>query len=503
MSALLTLESIRSCLTQHGLFSPDTRLVAAISGGSDSMALLYGLHLLQREAGFTLSVCHVQHGLRGEASLADEQLVQDTCRQLGTPCTVYTAQLGGDLHQPGMETRARDQRRKFYAKEMAAQQAQALLLAHHLDDQAETLLLHLLRGTGGNGLCGMQESSPFADGIMLRPFLALSKQQLLEALAAWDVPHREDASNQEALTLRNTLRLAILPQLEGLWPGCTQRMAQTARLLRRDEEALQQQAESLYEETKLCNSGGLHALSLHALQRAPKAVSIRTLRLWYTAGVKRAGFTPQEQSLSAEDSEALLTLALAKETTAAALNLPFDLQASTSGSFLHLQRQNGKPLFACPPQAICLETLCKMAMEAPYTLPLPGWEISLGCQPLELHAALAMPETKPSSAMTVYLPLPLTDGCLLRTPRPGDIIRPMGAPGHKPLRRYLTDRKIAPPFRPLLPVLAKDNTILWIPGLCTAQALVYQPGVACLCLSLTQPPPYLPSTTCKGDDHHG
>ena len=145
MSAVRTLDALRQCLSLHHLLRPDACLVAAVSGGSDSMALLSALCLLRRETGFSLHACHVQHGLRGEASFLDEQLVRDFCQSHSISLTVHTAQLGGDLHLPGMETRARNCRRAFFAQAMADLHADALLLAHHQDDQTETLLMHLLR----------------------------------------------------------------------------------------------------------------------------------------------------------------------------------------------------------------------------------------------------------------------------------------------------------------------------------------------------------------------
>ena len=214
MSASKTLTALRECLQRHQLLSADACLVAAVSGGSDSMALLAALHHLRQEAGFALHACHVQHGLRGDDSLEDERFVRGFCQSMGVPLTVHIADLGGDLRLPGMETRARECRYAFFADEMRRLSANALLLAHHQDDQTETLLMHLLRGAGTNGLAGMRPAAPFACGLLLRPFLSLSKADLLAALTRWNISYREDASNQETLTLRNALRLQVLPLLE-------------------------------------------------------------------------------------------------------------------------------------------------------------------------------------------------------------------------------------------------------------------------------------------------
>lgn len=505
MSAAKTLGALRDCLQSHSLLRPDTRLLAAVSGGSDSMALLAALQHLQQETGFSLYACHVQHGLRGEASRQDEQLVRDFCQRHSIPLTVHTAALGGDLHLPGMETRARECRYRFFTAEMQRLSGDGLLLAHHQDDQAETLLMHLLRGAGANGLGGMRPAMPFAAGKLLRPFLALSKAELLAALAQWQVPFREDASNQEALTLRNALRLRVLPLLEEWSPGCTGRMAQTACLLQQDEDALNRQTVRLIREEVLM-ADGLHAIALEPLRRMEEAYALRALRLWYDEGRRLAGTEPDERSLSAADSQRLLAFINAADAPGP-LNLPGNLQACRGSRWLHLTRQDGAPADEKPlPEPLSLLPLLRPAGTdgtREGTLLLPGWNVRNAHSTLILSLDTATPAEAPASALTAYLPMALARECVLRTPRPGDIIHPLGAPGAKPLRRYLTDRKIDLPFRPWLPVLAKDDTILWIPGLCTAQPLAHQPGTPCLRLTLNQTPPYLPATIRKGDERHG
>ena len=132
MSAALVLAALRRSLAL--LPGQRATLLAAVSGGCDSMALLCGLHLLSSEMGFALHACHVQHGLRGESSLADERLVREACALRGIPLWVHKAHLGGDLHLPGMETRARKCRRAFFEADVKDLHAKALLTAHHRDD---------------------------------------------------------------------------------------------------------------------------------------------------------------------------------------------------------------------------------------------------------------------------------------------------------------------------------------------------------------------------------
>ncbi len=494
MSAAPVIDALRDCLKAQGLYRRDAVLLAAVSGGSDSMALLSGLCRLRQEAGFTLHACHVQHGLRGADSLADEALVRRWCEHNVVPLTVHTAQLGGDLHAPGMESRARDCRYAFFAQALQAHAAHALLLAHHQGDQAETVLMHLIRGAGANGLSGMQPTTPFAGGLLLRPFLSLNKDTLRAALLEWNVPYREDASNQETITLRNALRLQALPLLEQLSPGCTGRMAQAAALLAMDESALQTQSNDFLRSFALTPGGGVHALPRSPLGRLAPAVAIRALRRWYRQGAACAGLSPEERSLCAADSQRLLSLCPGDS-----LNLPGNLKAICTDGWLHLLRQDDAPLAAAPTQ----ETpLFPLSATAESSLSLPLWSCPApdgGRQPLTLTFSRCVPGTPPTDALTAHLPPELLPGCTLRTPLPGDSIHPLGAPGSKPLRRYLTDRKIDAPFRGCLPVLAQGSEILWIPGLCTSQQLAHVPGQLCLCITLSPTPPYLPTPSQKGD----
>ena len=487
------MHALQCSLAQNGLWKPGAVLLAAVSGGSDSMALLSGLHALQQVTAFSLHALHVQHGLRGADSLADEQLVRDFCAQHAIPLTVHQADLGGDLHLPGMETRARDCRLAFFAAEMQRLHGDALLLAHHQDDQAETVLMHLLRGAGANGLAGMRAAGPFAGGLMLRPFLELPKEELRKALRDWGIPFREDASNQEAMTLRNALRLQVLPLLEELSPGCGGRIARTARLLRRDEETLNDQAARQIRDHLLLMDG-LHAIALEPLRRMDGAVALRALRLWVQEGLKLCGSEPDERWLSAADSQQLLDFVCTEEGSDR-LNLPWGLQAFRGSRWLHLIRQNGDPLAEAPLQ----EPIPLMSLPEQGGLLIPDRNLPNCPHLLSASLSVETPAAPPESARTVFLPPEMAEGCVFRSPLPGDTIHPLGAPGGKPLRRYLTDRKIDPPFRERLPVLAMGSQILWIPGLCTAQMLAHRPGQRIIRIHATETPPYLPISLCKGD----
>lgn len=447
--------AVRRALENAELFREGAGLLCAVSGGADSVVLLHALCRLRAEVGFRLEASHVQHGLRGEASLEDERFVRTLCADLDVPLHVEDAGLSGGMDAPGVEARARESRRAIFARQMDALSMDAVLVAHHRDDQAETVLMRLLRGAGADGLSGMQERVAFGRGMMLRPFLNLGKRELVQTLAEEKLPHREDESNQSPLTPRNALRLEVIPAMERLFPGASAHIVDAAEALEADARCLDVQAKRLYE-TSRADLFPLHALRRGPLENAPEALMRRVLRRWFWEGMALCGPLPDERALSHSDTLALTSLARAGagETH----NLPGGLKAVAGQGYLYLLTQQDEPLRPVPAAPCLPVTACGKSYIVDFT---------------HVTQTPAGPDA-PVPAHTgevVLTPQVLTLTPVLRHPRSGDWIRPMGAPGAKPLRRFLTDRRIDPPLRPYLAVLAVENEVLWIPRLCASERL--------------------------------
>lgn len=208
------LETLRKFWVQ---VAPEGRVFLAISGGVDSMVLLEGLHRLGGEK--RLHVVHVNHSLRGEESDGDESMVRARAAALGIPFTVRA--LDWSREKPS-QNRCRERREAIF-RELCAAPSDRVWLAHHLNDQAETLFLRLLRGTGARGLRGMLP----VNGIKVRPFLTLEKATLLAAAAEWGVPWREDSSNRSTRYERNWVR-EIFSLVETRRPGFQGKLAALA-----------------------------------------------------------------------------------------------------------------------------------------------------------------------------------------------------------------------------------------------------------------------------------
>ena len=439
--------ALKDALTKASLLTPEASLLAAVSGGSDSLALLYGLTLLRNEVGFHLYAVHVEHGLRGKSALEDAAFVEEFCQARHVPLFLYHAELTGAMDSPGAEARAREARRHFFHEAMAACQGNALLTAHHQDDQAETVLMHLLRGAGSKGLGGIRPTLPFGSGLLLRPFLDIPGVYLSNALIQADQVWQKDETNEEPCCLRNRLRLGIFPSLNALQPQAATHIAQAAKKLQWDEDCLSQLADQLLRSARQPWPIG-NAVNKEPLRNAPKAIALRALRLWFSVEN-----TTQEHSLSYEDSLELYALLL--ETSGKSINLPGNLRVTSSETHLHLEKQTE----AVPDPPSLFQPLSSQISD--YSL---GAHFHFTLTPFD--PADELPDGRKSLILSEPL---LLAGLSLRTSAPDDRILPFGAAGHKPLRRYFSDHKVPLPFRSAWPVLATNNNIFWVPGIGAAE----------------------------------
>lgn len=397
-------------------------VLAGVSGGADSVALLLALVVLRDECGLQVNAVHVNHGLRGAASDGDEAFVRALCCEKAVPLCCFRA----DPPQHPGEAWAREARYGFFREAMRQTGAEALVLAHHRDDQAETLLLHLLRGAGLEGLTGMaRETVP--DGMrVIRPLLDISRAELREALTESGQAWREDATNEDTKYLRNAVRLELLPLMERLAPGAAVRLAQTASLLRADANALGSRAAQFL--TENAGEDWLDAAALAALDEGMRA---RVVRAWW----QRACGTALDQ----RQTKALADLARAGR--GAACSLPERRTGLRGWRCIHL----------IPP-------------EAPE--PLPSVLVTAEGAAFGGFTLTLLPGTEvPGDGKTSQrLPRTMVAGCEVRTRRQGDFIRPFGSAGSQSLQDYLVNRRIDAPFRDRIPLLCRGSEVLLVCG---------------------------------------
>ncbi len=242
-------EQVERAIKARLLFRPGQRILVAVSGGVDSIALLHILHELSRESGWKLTAAHLNHQLRGSSSLADERLVRRTARDLKLPLVVARADVLGfsKRHKLSIEMAARKLRHDFLARAAVRRKIAGVALAHHIDDQIELFFLRLLRGTGSEGLAGMRwrKPSPSNPAVeLVRPLLNCSKEALCEYAAQQRLRFREDCSNSSLEFQRNRVRHELLPLLRRKYqPGLNETILRLMDILAAESELVTATAE--------------------------------------------------------------------------------------------------------------------------------------------------------------------------------------------------------------------------------------------------------------------
>lgn len=220
---------------RHALLPAGGRVLAAVSGGPDSVCLAHWLSVQARRKRLTVKLVHIHHGLRGRESDRDAAFVLKLGLSLGLPVAVLHADVKGLARARGMglEEAGRKERYRLLATHARRGRFCAVATGHQLDDQAETVLLHLLRGTSLEGLGGMSPSRPLAPGVaLIRPLLPLTRREVRDYLGVHGLPFRQDRSNQDPKFTRNWVRSRVLPLLEKRAPGVKERLAAIAEKVR-------------------------------------------------------------------------------------------------------------------------------------------------------------------------------------------------------------------------------------------------------------------------------
>lgn len=406
------LNSMEAFIRQYALIVPGDKVICAVSGGADSMALLWSLYLLRDKLRITLEAAHFNHGLRGKESDGDEEFVRSFCSDYQIPLHCGGTQVTAG--KKGLEAAARDARYAFFQTLSGK-----IATAHTANDNAETVLMHLVRGTGLKGLGGIHPIR----GNVIRPMLGTTRAQVQALLKEYHIPHREDSSNTEDAFLRNRLRHHVIPLLEQENGRLAENLSAMALRLRQDEQALQQLSQV---ESPLCVS---------QLRAMPQALRSRALeRFLKESGVRE----PEAQHIA--QAEALVF----SPKPSARAQFPGGVQIS--------RRYN--ELLCLPPNA----------QPEPVILPCPG-EAVFGQYRLSCRQATEILQT--DRVFTVTADSPIT----VRSRTAGDAITTSG--GTKSLKKLFIDRKIPASQRLLLPVLEDEQGIIGAYGIgadCRRQA---------------------------------
>lgn len=389
-------------IRQYDMIMPGDTVVCAVSGGADSVALLFAMYLLRDKLDIRLEAAHFNHHLRGEESDGDEAFVREFCGRYDIPLHVGSAEVRPG--KKGLEAAARDARYAFLRSLNGK-----IATAHTADDNAETVIMRMIRGTGLKGLGAIAPVS----GNVIRPMLLINRQEVEKFLLAWGLPHREDSSNASDAFLRNRIRHTVMPLLKSENPRLAENLSLMALRLREDEDFLSAQSDFLT------------LPGVQTLKSMPKAQRSRCIeRFLKDSGVRE----PEDSHISAVEG------LLFSDKPSARVNLPAGVTVSRRYDPSGKLKRTGpaRNRWHCP------------AREKPVY-----GDYRVTCAPEE--KIINTPDTftvRPVGTLT------------LRPRESGDTIRLSG--GTKSLKKLFIDRKIPAAMRERIPVLCDERGVLGV-----------------------------------------
>jgi len=436
------IRNVKTTVSRYRMIEPGDRLVVAVSGGADSVCLLDVLHRLEGALGITLTVAHFDHGLRPDADEQETAFVRELAASFHLDLVIMKADPPLDPGSASLEENARESRYRFLREVKEGCGAQKIATGHTLNDQAETVLMRLLRGSGPTGLSGIRRVRK--DGV-IRPLIELSREEVLSYLHQRRLDHVTDASNLEPAYLRNRIRLNLLPQLETYQPRIVEILGRTADIAREDNRWLNAQARTWIVEWSQTTPGNEISIPTSRFSELPEALKNHGVReaLRTVAGSLR--------QISLAHIEAIKRLA-SSERPQARVTLPDGLLVRRVYDRLIFSKGGSPPADS---YCIFIERIGTFHIDA------LGWALTLeemepGGSPQNLEV---VPWTASFDADRIAFPL------LLRNFRPGDRLVPLGMKGHKKLKNLFVDMKIPANVRTHIPILAQGDQLIWVCGL--------------------------------------
>jgi tRNA(Ile)-lysidine synthase len=444
---------VRRFIEHQALVGAGDRVVVALSGGPDSTALFWALREVLPGLGASLAgAAHLHHGLRGAAADEDEAFCRELCRGAGVPLVVEHSDVRALAGAQGrsLEAAAHEARMAFLERARRALDATLVATGHTLDDQAETFILRAVRGAGRAALGGIRPRR----GHLIRPLLDTARVDLEAWLAARGLPSREDATNRDVRIPRNRVRHEVLPALVAAWPGAVRALSRAARGSAEDADLLDQLATAAQPQV-VSRAAAVTTLDIPALLALPPALRRRLVWGALSAAARRpvpASYVERVLDLAVSRTGRTGPLALqGQRVTRVADRLAIEprgaVPARTPGP-----RREAPPGPAAP----------RWHLPVPGVVELPGGLGGITARRVARSAA-AIDAGDPTRA--VLDAAVAGSRVFVRTRRPGDRLRPLGAAGSRKLQDVLVDRKVPRARRDMVPlVVDAEDRILWVAG---------------------------------------
>jgi tRNA(Ile)-lysidine synthase len=461
----MILKIFRDTVKKYKMFRRGDSLCAAVSGGVDSTVMLHLLNSLKDEFSLTLIVCHLNHNLRGKESERDFQFVKRTARGLGLAFEGKRIKKGE--HKEGsLQEWARARRYEFLEEAAEKYGARRVALGHNLDDQAETVLMRLIKGSGLRGLAGMDP----VRGIYIRPLIGINREEIERYAQKKNIKYVIDSSNKSKKYLRNRLRLELIPSIEKWYnPNLNQTLARTARAFGRDYEYIRGEAERAIPGVIKQRKKEIIVLDRKGLLSMHEALTVRVF-------LKAAELLEVESALYGSHIDSFFGIIKGRRPNAC-VNLPG----------LRLRREYDSIILTTKEHR---EPMPSMLFDKELTVPGVTLIEGTGCL-LKAAVLKKRPTLTGKDWKTAYFDYEaLSKPLRVRSVRIGDRMSPMGMEGHKKLKDLFIDAKVPRVERATIPLVESGGEVIWVVGLRQAESFrVTKRTKRVLKIHLQQPTP--------------
>ncbi len=442
----MMIEKVKRAIKKYAMIERKDRVVVAVSGGPDSMALLKILDVISNEYKLTLCAAHLNHGMRAEASDQEEDFVRKYCRNRGIDFESKRIHVPTLKQGTGksIEEIAREERYDFLMNIALNSGAQNIALGHHLQDQTETVIMNLLRGSGAEGLKGML---PIREGIFIRPILGIRKEEILDFLEQEHMPYMVDASNESPVYLRNRIRHGLIPELKKKFnPNLEETLGAMAEIMGLENDYMETVTGDILAGWGLTLPDEEIRMKRDDLKGLHPAIQNRIIKKLLKQ------FSPFAKGIGYVHIQAVVNLA-GSHKPGGQINLPFGIQVRREYDWLCFSRQangddareGGFCYIVSVPDRVHIQELNKIMT----------FEMVQRPERVEL-------DTLNTAYMDYEAIIPPVT---VRTIKPGDAIKPLGMTGTKKVKSYFIDEKIPLIRRKQIPLLVDGESVIWIAGM--------------------------------------
>ena len=416
-----TIQKIIKTIKNNNLIAETDKVLVALSGGADSVFLLYVLHMLSKEYGFTLGACHVEHGIRGDASVEDMRFVINLCDKLGIQCFAKSFDVPAlsKVEKMSLEAAGRKVRYEYFHQVMEENGFSLLATAHHKDDKTETVLMNILRGCGLKGFKGIE----YKLGSTIRPLLDISKDEILQYCNEFDISYCIDETNNDTVYTRNKVRHILLPELRKYNPSLDDSLLRQSIVFADEDDYLNSRA---LEALEFCKS--VRGIDIKKLLSLHSAIQRRVMLLYL------ASYKGSSLDISYNDVELALSVCKIGQT----------------GKSCNL----GGMVTGVVEYGVFFVTKDELSCSYEYKLEF-GNTIEI------VEAGIKVTLCRDGGHMLIAP----EDNVVVRSRRDGDYFYPVGMTGKKKLKDYFQSKKISVSKRNSQPILTINGEVASVIGM--------------------------------------